>query len=469
MFVGRKSELKKLEALYASGRFECVVIYGRRRVGKTSLIHEFIKGKDSIFYTGLETDSNENLEHMSRSIMKPPFGEGAAPVFPNFQEALDVVHERSLEQRLIFVIDEYPYLAASYRGFSSLLQTEIDHKFKNGKLFLILCGSSMSFMETQVLGYKSPLYGRRTAQMRIRPFGFFETCSFYRGFSFEDLAGIYGITGGVPQYLALMDDSLGLADNIKKNFLDPSAYLFEEPGNLLKQEVREPAGYNAILRAIATGSSKNAEIASKVSMESSACSAYLRNLISLDILKKETPVTEKTSRRTLYSISDSMFRFWYRFIPNQMMLIQNGLVERAYERIEREFSAFMGWVFEDICKEYLWRRNAAGSLCVRFTEIGRWWGNDPIKRSEAEIDIVAPDEENAIFGECKWTNDPISLVELERLDERSRLLRFKNRHLFLFAKRGFSRGCRERAGEMGNVTLVPFTEFFSQEAAPFES
>lgn len=281
MFVGRETELEKLNGLYAGDRFECVVIYGRRRVGKTSLIHEFIQGKEAIFFTGLESDDRENLEHLSRSIVNPPFGEGPAPIFSSYQEALDAVHERATKERLILVIDEYPYLAGAYRGISSLLQAQIDHKFKGGRLFLILCGSSMSFMENQVLGYKSPLYGRRTAQMQIRPFGFFETRLFFTGFPPEDLAGIYGITGGVPQYLARMDDSLSLAENIRRNFLDPSAYLFEEPGNLLKQEVREPAGYNAILRAIATGSTRNAEIATKVSMESSACSAYLKNLIAL--------------------------------------------------------------------------------------------------------------------------------------------------------------------------------------------
>lgn len=458
MFVGRKAELKKLDDLYNRSRFECVVIYGRRRVGKTSLIHEFVKDKDAIFFTGLETDSKENLEHLSRSIMKPPFGEGASPIFSNYQEALDVLYERSLEKRLTLVIDEYPYLAESYRGISSLLQAQIDHKFKNGKLFLILCGSSMSFMENQVLGYKSPLYGRRTAQMHIRPFGFFETQQFYSGFSSEDLAGIYGITGGVPQYLAMMDDSLSLEENIKGNFLDPSSYLFEEPGNLLKQEVREPAGYNAILRAIATGSSKNSEIAAKVSMESSACSVYLKNLISLGIVKKETPIMEKSARKTIYTLSDNMFRFWYRFIPAQMALIQNGLPERAYKLVEKEFSAFMGRVFEDICKEYLWRRNAVEDLPVRFTDMGRWWGNDPVKRCEAEIDIVATNKENAIFGECKWTNELVSLSELELLTQRSQLLRFESKYLFLFAKRGFTKGCRERAEKAGNVTLISFEE-----------
>jgi AAA+ ATPase superfamily predicted ATPase len=462
MFIGRNVELKKLTDLYESSRFECVVIYGRRRVGKTSLIYEFVKDREAIFFTGLETDSTENLEYLSRSIMKPPFGEGASPIFSNYQEALDVVHERSLTKRLIMVIDEYPYLAESYRGISSLLQSQIDHKFKNGKLFLILCGSSMSFMENQVLGYKSPLYGRRTAQLRVSPFGFFETRHFYKGFSSEDLAGIYGITGGVPQYLALMNDSWSLAENIMRNFLDPSAYLFEEPGNLLKQEVREPGGYNAILHAIATGSSKNTEIASRVSMESSACSVYLKNLIALGIVKKETPIVEKSARKTIYTISDNMFRFWYRFVPSQMALIQNGLVGRAYEFVEREFPAFMGRVFEDMCREYLWCRNASEDLPVRFSDMGRWWGNNPIKRCEAEIDIVATNEGDAIFGECKWTNEHVSLSDLELLNERSQLLRFRSRYLFLFAKRGFTQGCRERAERMGNVTLVTFAEILQQ-------
>lgn len=462
MFIGRQTELKKLNDLYEGTQFECVVVYGRRRVGKTSLIHEFVKDKPAIFFTGMETDSRENLEHLSRSILKPPFGEGASPIFANYREALDAVHERSAEERLILVIDEYPYLAESYRGISSLLQTQIDHKFKNGKLFLILCGSSMSFMENQVLGYKSPLYGRRTAQMHIRPFGFFETRSFYRGFSPEDLAGVYGITGGVPQYLALMNDTLSLAENIKRNFLDPSAYLFEEPGNLLKQEVREPAGYNAILRAIATGSSKNAEIASKVSMESSACSVYLKNLISLGIVKKEMPITGKSTRKTIYTISDSMFRFWYRFIPNQMALIPNGLADRAYELVEKGFSSFMGKVFEDICREYLWLENADGDLPVRFSDMGRWWGNDPVNRCEAEVDIVATNGEDAIFGECKWTNEVVSISELVLLSERSRLFRFRDKHLVLFAKRTFTNGCRAKAEKMGNVMLVSFAEMTSK-------
>jgi AAA+ ATPase superfamily predicted ATPase len=460
MFIGRQSELKKLNERYDSGQFECAVIYGRRRVGKTTLINEFVKDKATIFFTGLETSSRENLENLSRSIMSLRYGfDTTSPVFPSFQAALDSVYEMAKEKRIIMVIDEYPYLAASYRGISSLLQIQIDEKYKNSKLMLILCGSSMSFMENQVLGYKSPLYGRRTAQFKIQPFDYFEAKDYYRGFGPYELASIYGITGGVPQYLALMNDKLSLEDNIKKNFFDSSAYLFEEPANLLKQEVREPAHYNAIIRAIATGSSKNSEISSKVGLESSACTAYLKNLISLGIVRKETPLTEGSSKKTIYVIDDNMFRFWYRFVPDNAALIQNGMTDRVWQKVEPQISAFMGKVFEDICKQWLWRENASGRLPIDFVDLGRWWGNDPIRRRETEIDILAyADEDHAIFGECKWTNEKVDTRVLDTLVERSELFRYRHKHLYLFAKTGFSSECIEKARTMNGVELVAFQD-----------
>jgi AAA+ ATPase superfamily predicted ATPase len=459
MFVGRTQELKKLETMYKSNQFECAVIYGRRRVGKTTLINEFIKDKDAIFFTGLEMGERENLENLSRSIMEFKFPGTEASVFQSFQSALDAVYDLAKEKRVVLAIDEYPYLADSYKSFSSLLQQQIDGKYKNSKLFLILCGSSMSFMENQVLGYKSPLYGRRTAQFKINPFDFFDTMTYYQNFDIYDLAAIYGITGGIPQYLEQIDDSQSVEENIKRNFLDPAAYMFEEPTNLLKQEVREPTNYNAIIKAIAQGGSKLSEIASKTGLGTSAISAYLKNLISLGIVKKETPVSEKPGKKTIYSIQDSMFRFWYRFIPDNAALIQNGLADRAYQKIEGQLPAFTGKVFEDICIQYMWRENAKGSLPVSFTNIGRWWGNNPITRSESEIDILAYDDiENAIFGECKWTNEPVKQNVLETLVERSKPFSYKNKYYYLFAKNGFSSGCKELAQVAGNVKLVCFDD-----------
>ena len=218
---------------------------------------------------------------------------------------------------------------------------------------LILCGSSMSYMEDYVLAYKSPLYGRRTAQMKILPFDFADTCRCFTRFSDTDMALIYGIAGGTPQYLLQMDDRLSVDENIKNTFLNPSSSLFEEPENLLKQEVREPALYNAIITAVAGGASRMAEISTKAGEDTSLCSAYLKNLISLGIIYRETPFGEKSSRKSIYVIDDNMFRFWYRFVPENISVIARGASELAYKRIEPYLSDYMGSVFEEICRQYL--------------------------------------------------------------------------------------------------------------------
>lgn len=459
MFIGREKELKKLNELYNTNKFQFPVIYGRRRVGKTALINKFVEGKDNIFFTGLETNIRQNLENFSKSVFEYTSGFGSAPVFQNFQEALEYVFQLSQSRRIVLVIDEYPYVARAYRGFASILQVLIDKYKDTSKLFLILCGSSMSFMEEQVLGYKSPLYGRRTAQFKILSFDFFESCQCFKGFSKQDMALIYGIVGGTPQYLLQMNDKASVEENIKNTFLNTSSYLFEEPNNLLKQEVREPAVYNAIISAIATGSTRLSDIAGKVGEESATCSMYLKNLISLGIIRKETPVFVKSSRKTIYAIADNMFRFWYRFVPTNMSIIQNGMIEVAYKNITGHLSSYMGAVFEEICKQYLWRLNRDGMAAVTFMELGRWWGSDPEMKSEAEIDIVAVgDKNNAIFCECKWTNEDVDLTVLEALVRRSRLLPFEKKYFYLFAKNGFTSGCREKAEELGNVRLVKFEE-----------
>jgi AAA+ ATPase superfamily predicted ATPase len=462
MFVGRKTELAKLNKLYQSDKFECVVIYGRRRVGKTTLINEFIKDKEAIFFTGLESNAKENLESLSRSIMTAHSGfEADGPVFGDYRKALDFIYDLSKEKRLIMVIDEYPYLASSYKTISSLLQEYIDQKFLNSKLYLILCGSSLSFMEYQVLGYQSPLYGRRTSQFKIKPFQFAEVKEYYRRFDLYDLATIYAVTGGIPQYMAKIDDRQSVADNIKNNFLDPTAYLFEEPSNLIKQECREPAQYNSIIKAIATGASRLSDIANKVGVASGLCSNYLATLMAIGIVKKEFPFREESPKKTLYALEDSMFRFWYRFIPDHMAQIHQGLQDRVYERIAPQIPAFMGGVFEEICKQYLWRENIAGRLPFDFVDLGRWWGNDAIRKCETEIDIVADDSgTTALFAECKWTNEKVGARELDDLEHQRQLFHYQESYLFLFAKSGFTDSCMAKAAQMGKAKarLVTFAE-----------
>ena len=323
----------------------------------------------------------------------------------------------------------------------------------------------MSYMEDHVLGYKAPLYGRRTAQMKVQPFDFADTCRYFKNFSDEDKAMIYGIAGGTPQYLLQMDDGLSIEENIKNTFLNPASVLFEEPENLLKQEVREPALYNAIITAIATGASRMSEISTKVGEDTSVCATYLKNLIALGLIRKETPYGEKASRKSIYTICDNMFRFWYRFVPENSSIIARGMADLAYKRIEPLLPDHMGKVFEEICIQYLWKLLMNGESPVEFSELGRWWGTDPTSHSQTEIDIMGEqDKDTALFGECKWTNEKVDLAVLETLVKRSSLFHYSDVRLYLFAKTGFTKGCIDAAKAMGNVVLVTYADILAKLA-----
>ncbi|MCM1330298.1 MAG: AraC family ligand binding domain-containing protein [Ruminococcus sp.] len=295
--------------------------------------------------------------------------------------------------------------------------------------------------------------------MKILPFDFEETCRYFKKFSAADKALLYGIVGGTPQYLLQVNNKLSVKENIKNIYLNTSSFLFEEPANLLKQEVREPAIYTAVITAIASGASRMSEISTKVGEDTNVCSAYIKNLINLGIVQKENPYGEKNSRKSIYFIEDNMFRFWYRFVLENNSIISRGAAELAYKRIEPHLPNYMGKVFEDICKQYLWKLLIDGKCPVEFNSLGRWWGNDPAQKRQAEIDIMGEQDKNtALFGECKWTNERVDVGVLETLIKRSRIFLYINMHYYLFAKSGFTKGCIDRANEFGNVTLVSYDD-----------
>lgn len=460
MFIGREKELQVLENLYKKDTFEFAVIYGRRRVGKTTLISEFIKDKKAVFYPGVDSNEMQNLELFSNSILSVSSENAVNSIFKDFNAAFEYIYKMAQKERIILVIDEYPYLANCYKGISSLLASFIDHKFLQSKLMLILCGSSLSFMENQVLGYQSPLYGRRTAQMKIVPFTFAECRKYYKKFDKYEMALAYGITGGIPLYMSKIDENKSMEENIKDNFFDTSSYLFEEPGNLIKQECREPMQYNAIIKSIATGSTKMNEISGSSGLnDSGATSNYISKLISLGIVEKEFPYKSESTKKTIYKLSDSMFQFWYRFVPVNAALIGQGAKDRVYRRVEEQIPAYMGIVFEDICKQYLWQENINGRAPIEFSDMGRWWGNDPVKKQQTEIDIIADNEEKeAIFAECKWRNEAVGENELKELQHQSTLFHYKRNVLMLFSKSGFTKGCIELAEKTGDVFLIDYKD-----------
>lgn len=462
MFYCRDKELEQMHRRYEKGGFECIVIYGRRRVGKTALINEFCKDKPTIFFSALNASAEENLESLSKAIYtyKEP-GRMQAPVYQSYDDALDEITRLAKKQRLVFVIDEYPYLAKAEASISSRLQHTIDHAWQDGQLYFILCGSSMSFMEQQVLGYESPLYGRRTAQFKIESLTYREITAFYPQLSVEDQALLYGITGGIPHYINKLEVESDMDAAILQNLLNPSAYLFEEPQNLLKQELREPAVYNSVITAIAGGASHSNEISTKVGLESGVCSKYLRVLLSLGILKKETPVTEKAGRKTIYTIDDNFFRFWYRFIPKNMSLISAGRIEQVYgQLIKRFYPEYMGRVFEKICQEYLLRY--AEDMPILLSEIGQWWGTDSRTRKEVQIDLVGIPAVGTkyLIGSCKYRNEKIGASELELLRRYAAVFRNGGEfHYYIFSKSGFTQELLDLQ-QQDEVTLLTLEDLY---------
>ncbi|MDR1322698.1 MAG: ATP-binding protein [Gracilibacteraceae bacterium] len=458
MFIGRERELKTLSQHYNSGSFEFFCIYGRRRVGKTELIKEFIKGKKSVFFTGLEDTKEVNLTNFSHAVRETLHGAKGKAIYADFNEAFADIFEYARAEKLVLVIDEYPYLAKSYPGISSLLQVEIDHRLNTTDMFIILCGSSMSFMEKQVMGHESPLYGRRTGQIKTLPFDYETSKKFCPQGTGEETALIYGLTGGIAKYLQLFGNDKSLEDNIKTNFLNSDEVLFEEPLNLLNQELREPALYNSVITAVAAGSTKVNEIGTKTHLNSAACVKYLKNLVELGIMKREIPIFDKpTSKKCIYRLNDGMFRFWYRFVYKNISKIQLGLGAEVYDDIKDQIPDFMGEVFEQICQEYMWKAKLPFSVSA----IGRWWGNNPVKKAEQEIDFIAADSggARAIFCECKWRNEKTPESVIDKLIDKAAVFNCKEKYYYLFSKSAFTDPARKRAAK--NIKLIEFGDMFS--------
>jgi len=463
MFIGREKEMGTLNRHYASDAFEFVTIYGRRRVGKTTLIKEFCRDKKTIMFPAMETNAKNNMISLSAAVFACTDPGRTFPAFDSFQQALDHIAELAGRERIVFVIDEFPYLAEADRSVSSVLQNTIDHKFKDTKLMLILCGSSMRFMEKQVLGYDSPLYGRRTAQIKVLPFRYYVAAEWFPSYTPEDRMLTFAVLGGVPMYLEKFSDKKSVHRNILDSVMSTDAVLFEETSNLMKQELREPQNYSAIITAIASGRTKLNEISSAVGMEAGLLVKYLDNLISLGIVRKERPLLTDSNKKTVYLIADHFFRFWYRFVPQNMAAIVSDRMPDIFDAaVKTHLPEYMGIAFEDICKEFLMTR--AGDLPFVVSRIGQWWGGDPVTKTRMQMDIVAlsPDGTEIIAGSCKCRNEPASLSVLNELKAAVTAagVKFRNIYYYIFSKGGFSSSLTDVAKADPFVRLIPLDELY---------
>ena len=398
-FVNRKRELKFLEGRYQSRQAELIIIYGRRRIGKTELILQFARDKPHVYFLATEKPYHENLRELQRLLAEflgdELFGRIA---FDDIDELLMAFAERIRDERVVLVVDEFPLLIERYRPVLSLLQKAWDLKLSKSRIMLILCGSSVSAMETEVLSYKSPLYGRRSGQWRLTEIPFFHIGEFLPGYPVEDLVKVWGVTGGIPAYLLQFSPEKSFDENVVDSVLSKGAFLYEEAEILLREELREPANYFAILEAIASGRSRFGEIVNSTGLDKSLVSKYLSVLQRLGIVRREVPVTataKEASKRGLYFIDDNYFAFWFRYVLPNRSYLEAGLAEEVWGRSREDFKAYMGRVFERLVGSPEVFIELTG---FRFTKIGRWW------RKNEEIDLVALNERErkALFVEVKW-------------------------------------------------------------------
>ncbi len=473
MFFGREQELSELNRLYDQGGFQMIVLYGRRRVGKTTLALEFARDKPSLVFTAKVQNDALNLADFSRALYSKfglPVSTGS---FSSWDAAFEFFAKMAGDKKVVFVFDEFPYAASKNSALVSTLQIAIDRTFKNTNIFLILTGSNQGFMEEKVLGAmpaaegesglgeKNPLFGRRTAQIRLAPFGYLDAAKMLPGKTPIELATYYACFGGTPYYLSLIDQHASFEENVTRLFFRKEGLLYEEPMMLLRQELREPATYNSILGAIAAGANTPTAISDKTGIERTSVAKYLNTLVSLRLVEKVVPFGEslKTTRKGIYKITEPCYSYWYGFVEPAIAEIEQNAGELvAADVLEPEIlSTHVGHWFEAICKEWLIAQAKKGELPVRPTRFGSWWGANPETRQQDDIDVVAanPRHKELLLGECKWRESFNETKAIEKLHSRASIFKgYDDICLALFTKYGMGEATKEKYASQGCIFVA---------------
>jgi hypothetical protein len=461
-FINRDHELKALADLWRAGTSQLVVVYGKRRVGKTELIKRFIHGKPSIYFLARRIRDEENLFYLGHAIGEF-FGDTILKTrgFARWDQVFSFLKERAGKGgagrtprnrdagRLVLVIDEFPYLAEANRGISSIFQAGWDEHLKNTPIFLMLCGSSIGMMEQEALAYKAPLYGRRTGQLFVKPLSFSEAREFFPRFRFEEALRAYSIAGGTPAYLMRLAGYPSLEKAVEEEILSPERFLYEEVEFILMEELREPRNYFSILRAIGSHCTKVSEIVNATGLEKSALHTYLFVLEDLHIVEKQVPVTEKhpqRSRKGRYYLKDQFFTFWFNYCFPFMGELELRNKVPSMKAFRNSFEGIVAKNYETAAQEIL--RECQEELFV-FHRIGRWWDKNE------EIDIVALNEttNEILLGEVKWSKKQVGTDVFESLKRKSQKVewgkRSRKEYYCLFSRSGFTPEMRRVAKKEG--------------------
>ena len=449
-----KSKLEEIQEYYESKEYKkdnsFVVLYGRRRVGKTTLIKEFIKDKKAFYFFADKQNENLQIERFKNQVSEYFKDEFLKKIeIKDWDTVFDYLLTKISNEKFILVIDEFQYLYMINKDFSSIFQRIYDEKLKDKNIMIILCGSLISMMYSETLAYESPLYGRRTAQIKLQAIKFKYYNEFFKDKSTQELIELYSITGGVPKYILSLDRDKSALYNIENNIFDKNNYLYSEPKFLLQEEVNDLSRYFSILNAISIGHTKMSAISSYLQINAGGLSPYISKLIDLDILEKESPITEniENTKKVLYKIKDNYLKFWFSYVYPYQSYLEIENLTYIKNKIENEFDLYVSKIYEDLARESIWE-----NINFPLFKVGRWWDKN------TEIDIVGLGENNKIvFGECKYSNKQVGLNVLNELKEKSKKVIWNNNkreeYYILFSKSGFSQDLIELAKKERNILL----------------
>ena len=450
--INREREVEWLTSHLTRGERQLLVVYGRRRVGKTTLVTTALEEltADSVYYLCDERGSRDNARRFAAQCADT--FDDVTPAVDDFAEAFRYLTRR-VDGRCVVALDEFSYLVDEDDAIPSVFQTVVDNVLAGTDVSLVLLGSSISMMKEGVLSYESPLYGRRTGQWELTPLSFADVRAFFPNDDLETQIQLYSVLGGIPAYLEQFDPDRTLFENVERAILSKGEFLYEEPEFLLRQELREPATYMAILEAIAGGATRVTEIANEIGKDASGLSRYLQNLTQLAILERERPVTDPDGRG-LYRLTDDFLRFWFRYVAPNRGTLEQGRSEPVRAAIAETLPTHTSRTFETVCQQAV----QTPGFPVDCSRVGRWWYDG------AEIDVVGLNREtnDLLLGECKWTTSPVGRTVFDELTALEPDVRWQGADravgYALFSRAGFTDGLRAVATERSDVALYGLEE-----------
>ena len=456
-FVGREEEFSVFQKLYDKNTFQMAVIFGRRRIGKTTFVNKFIEKNKckSVSFISTEMTESELLFRMGKDVL-----ENLAPSlsdkikFESFDSIFDFLGETAKKEKIIFVIDEYPYLAKACPYMNSLLQKYIDHNWKKTNLLFIMLGSFISFMRDDVLGSNAPLHGRANLEIKMNPFGYKETSLFVPSYNAESKAIVYGVTGGVAKYLEQFDKKLSLDENIENLFFSRNAFFSDEQiKTIATGEKSNPAVYNSMISAIANGKTKYNEIQTATGM--SDISFCLKNLMASEIVER------RESSKPYYIIADTMLDFYFRYVMPGASLINSGKGKTYYtKKVKPNLHEFMGKVFEKMAKEYILNNVGTKKIPVFVTDVVEYQNSIKIRKEQKsiEIDLLGLDGKKIVLaGECKFKSEKFGKEDYESFMEKINYLPASDLKIMFFSLSGFTDYVEKNAR---GCTLVSIEQMF---------